>query len=133
MHYMMLRYFVVAETGELLNRAVETDDTGTLGLLRAELDGLVDVVRLAEGTGVDAWVNDEFLFREDLEFNKVGSFILRALHGPYGLMVKGPIVFAGVDDEGNTISLTDDQRASLAQIHQILTRQLQRIADDQRR
>lgn len=73
-----------------------------LEALQREVGGYIDVVGLE--SGVDAYVNDEGLL-EGLPFN-------RALPTSYGarmVPIVGPIIVAGHDEEGDTVSLTPTQ------------------------
>lgn len=69
-----------------------------------------DVVRLAQG--LDMWVDDEGLMVAEPMVNEVATRIARAYGFGFQPYV-GPVLFASVDDEGETVGLTSGQISSL--------------------
>jgi len=93
----MKNYLVINDNGDAF-RVVPTDDT------YADLSTLVDgyIERVSLPGGVDVWVNEEGLMRQDFTLNLVGSMIARQWTG-YAHKLVGPVVFAGekATDDGN--------------------------------
>lgn len=83
---------------------VEVEKDKTLEFLQEVVDGYVDVLHI--GHGIDIWLNDEGLLREDLPLNFVVGSIKS---GKVAHQICGNVVFASHDREGNTISLTQKQ------------------------
>lgn len=76
-----------------------------LRVLQTAVDGLIEPVRIR--ADLDMYVNEEGLFRADLDLN--GWALVFA-----GVPIRGNVVITGVvDDNGETIGLTDAQVASL--------------------
>lgn len=96
--------------------------SGTLSALQEAVGGAVDVVSLHPR--VDMWVNDNGI-PEGLPINQVATTLTRLFglsHQPYF----GPVVFTGgVDGEGETLTLDEDQVETLLDFvriaHQRLT------------
>lgn len=107
-----LRVVVVGEDG-VAHPALWTLDAGQgcLSHLQEAVEGLVDCVSLAPH--VDLWVNDEGLYR--CEPNPVVTVMAHALSGrDLSQPLFGPAVFTGgVDDEGETLGLSEDQQQTL--------------------
>lgn len=99
----------VKSSGEsvLLNLA-----DGSLKVLQDAVDGLIQPVDINEN--LTMWVNEEFLFRGDFEPNLLGTSFYQSLYGESAGMIHGPIAFTGgLDDEGNTLPLSQAVRDSL--------------------
>lgn len=78
---------------------------GSLKVLQDAVDGLIEPVALTPA--LEMYVNEEGLFRDDLAGNAWVALMT-------GRLIKGDVVITGaVDDEGETIGLTDEQIASL--------------------
>ncbi|MGK2237554.1 MAG: hypothetical protein ACI9JD_000097 [Rhodococcus sp. (in: high G+C Gram-positive bacteria)] len=90
---------------------LQADGQGVGKAFREALDCRnFDVVRLAPG--LDMWIDDEGLFTDNPEVNRVATRIARS----YGLRWQpyvGTVVFASSDQEGETHSLSEDQVAAL--------------------
>ncbi len=88
-------YLVINDNGDAF-RVVPTDDT------YRDLSTLVDgyIERVSLPGGVDVWLNEEGLMREDFAGNLVASMITREWTGHTYTLV-GPAVFAG-DGGANT-------------------------------
>lgn len=92
---------------------------GTLRTLQAGVGGTVDVVRV--GNGLDMWLHDEGVFVH--EVNKFATTIAWELLGGGTQAFYGPVVFTGVDDEGDTIGLSrHDEKYLRAIVADILAR-----------
>ncbi|MEE2062190.1 DUF3846 domain-containing protein [Rhodococcus artemisiae] len=90
---------------------LEKTESGVDAALRAALDCRVfDVVRL--GRGLDMWLDDEGLCVGEPVVNEVATRIAQ-FHGFTWQPYVGPVVFASVDDEGETRSLVGEQIAAL--------------------
>lgn len=101
--------------GEITDEVINTDrDRSTLhGLYRLIGCGHVDVVNLGQ---FDMWVDDEAALTGAL-INPLATWVAVRLGAPQQLYL-GAAVFAAVDTDGATTSLTDDHRAV---IHQALS------------
>lgn len=62
------------------------------------------IERVAIGTEIDLWLNEEGKLDDDLNEN----IVLVSKGRPYDV-VHGNVFFTSHDDEGNTVSLTDEQ------------------------
>ncbi len=90
---------------------LEKTETGVGTALRAALEcELFDVVRL--GSGLDMWLDEEGLCVGEPVVNEVATRIAR-FYGFTWQPYVGPVVFASVDDEGETQSLESEQIAAL--------------------
>ena len=82
-----------------------------LGITKAVGCDVFDVVGLPDG--IDVFVDDEGLYRA--EYNPVLSEMVREkLAAPIGYRLHGTGVFLGSNDDGDTLSLTVRQRATVA-------------------
>ncbi len=76
-----------------------------LSKLQGAVDGYIEAVVLAED--VVMWVNEEFVFRPDLQPNLIGSAFYSEIGGTRPIF--GSIVITGgTDPEGYTIGLSQD-------------------------
>jgi len=91
-------YLVITPDGDAL-LAETTDDT--YADLSTLVDGMIECVALPGQ--VDAWVNEEGLYRDDFAYNLLGTYMVRGWTGNPGYHLVGPVVFAAHDDEGNTL------------------------------
>ena len=106
------------------NARVAIEDARLVGDNKDALDFLygkigcswVDVVRLPNG--VDMWVDDEGMFKENAWLNPVATGLRTTLamkEAPiavipcFGWEIYGNAVLTGHDDFGNTVDLTDEQ------------------------
>ena len=87
------------------------DDNGAARLVTPGSDSLSDLQTLVDGWiecvglpgGMDCWVNEEGLYRDDFAYNLLGTYMVRGWTGNPGYHLVGPVVFAAHDDEGNTL------------------------------
>ena len=91
-------YLVITPDGDAL-LAETTDDT--YADLSTLVDGMIECVALPGQ--VDAWVNEEGLYRDDFAYNLLGTYMVRGWTGNPGYHLVGPVVFAAHDDEGFTL------------------------------
>jgi hypothetical protein len=91
-------YLVVTPGGDAF-LAETTDDT--YADLSTLVDGMIECVALPGQ--VDAWFNEEGLYRDDLGYNLLGTYMVRGWTGNPGYHLVGPVVFAAHDDEGFTL------------------------------
>ena len=91
-------YLVITPDGDAL-LAETTDDT--YADLSTLVDGMIECGALPGQ--VDAWVNEEGLYRDDFAYNLLGTYMVRGWTGNPGYHLVGPVVFAAHDDEGNTL------------------------------
>lgn len=89
-------------------KGIKSETGLTLEELQAGVGGgLVQLIQVSDT--VTMWVNEEGLFRDDLELNDVATIFYHALSGQ-DIPIMGPIVFTGGgDDDGETLPLTDTQ------------------------
>lgn len=84
-----------------------------LAQLQKAVDGYIEAVVLAQD--VVMWVNEEFVFRPDLEPNLIGSAFYSEIGGNRPIF--GTVVLTGgTDPEGYTIGLTQKDVAGLLDI-----------------
>jgi hypothetical protein len=76
---------------------LETDTT--YDFLRMVIGGPIDCIQLP--SGLDMWVGDEFLFDGSI-VNPIASVLAAPTH------IRGPVVLARCDAEGNTIGIPED-------------------------
>ena len=91
-------YLDITPDGDAL-LAETTDDT--YADLSTLVDGMIECVALPGQ--VDAWVNEEGLYRDDFAYNLLGAYMVLGWTGNPGYHLVGPVVFAAHDDEGNTL------------------------------
>lgn len=86
----------------------------SLRKLQSAVDGLIQPVDI--DSHVTMWVNEEGLFRNDLEMNPIGSGIYSELFGVEHPII-GDIVFTGgTDEEGNTLGIPQDYLEALQEL-----------------
>ncbi len=89
---------------DLTFEIIDADPTDKLKTLQSAVDGVICSVRgyfdLPENTW--AWANDEGLYRDDFEP------VLYYKHDQGDGVLKGPIVFTGMSDVGQTLGLSDE-------------------------
>lgn len=108
------RALTVSPDGTVTDSEWDVNDKSLLPALQQAVDGLVDVVALAED--LDMWVNDEGLYTQPL--NPVAGFLVSVLgragagFQPYWF---GTVVFTGgADPDGNTEPLPAARAAQIA-------------------
>lgn len=84
-----------------------------LAKLQSAVDGYIEAVVLAED--VVMWVNEEFVFRPDLEPNLIGSAFYSEIGGTRPIF--GTVVITGgTDPEGYTIGLSQQDVDNLIEM-----------------
>ena len=91
-------YLVVDDNGAAVLVAPTDNTYADLSTL---VDGLIECVALPGQ--VDAWVNEEGLYRYDFAYNLLGTYMVRGWTGNPTYHLVGPVVFAGHDGEGGTL------------------------------
>lgn len=88
----------------------------TLAAKQKIVDGYIEAVRLrdtADSVAMDYYCNEEFLFREDLEFNRRASALYIMSFYAAGYIKGDVVVIGGVDEHGNEKGLNAKQEAHL--------------------
>jgi len=106
-----LRAVLISDDGKISDRAHPVSNGDTLTILRTQVQGHIDVVRL--GHGLDAWLDDEGMFRKMP--NMYGTRVLWEL-GAARQLYFGPILLTGADGP-DTVSLTELHAARLRNIY----------------
>lgn len=76
----------------------------SLRTLQSAVDGLIQPV---DFDSITMWVNEEGLFRNDLDWNWLASGFMEQLGSD--TLIRGTAVFTGgVDEEGDTMGMPDD-------------------------
>lgn len=82
----------------------------SLEQLQSAVDGLFQPIDINES--LIMWVNEEFLFRNDLDPNSMATTFFETVGGTYA--IHGTVVFTGgVDSEGDTLGLGLSDRDKL--------------------
>lgn len=90
----------------------ESDDGGgTLDFLQKEVEGLICTCFSDHQKGLVGWCNDEGMLRN------LPISLHRIVRNEYNQPLFGNVVITGSDDEGGTISLTDEQIESFISDH----------------
>jgi hypothetical protein len=95
-----------------MNRALEVAPNGeardyditemSLEKLQGSVGGLIEAVSINDV--ITMWVNEEFLFRDDLDPNPMATALFESVGGTYA--IHGTVVFTGGPDfDGNTLGL----------------------------
>ncbi|GAB20257.1 hypothetical protein GOEFS_109_00020 [Gordonia effusa NBRC 100432] len=87
---------------------IEAKAGESLSELQSAVGGLIDVVSME--AGIDMWGGDNAMHAEPV--NRVASRLLASMGGQP--VYWGPVVFAGCDSAGTTVSLNRDQATTLA-------------------
>jgi len=96
-------------TAELIDIAEKELDK-----LQEAVDGLIEPVDLTPT--ITMWVNEEGLFRKDLDINYLATAFMAEVFAST-LPIMGDVVFTGgIDSEGNTKPLTQDDVAELTEM-----------------
>lgn len=88
----------------------------TLAAKREIVDGPIEAVRLldtADSVAMDYYCNDEFLLRDDMEFNRRATALYVMSFYAAGHIRGDVVVIGGVDDHGDDIGLTTAQENHL--------------------
>lgn len=98
----MAQGVMVREDGT--TKRIDIPETGgSLSVLVNELDcPLVDVIRL---DGLDMWIDDEGNFSREANLTATSLAVSQLYPGRYTFLVRGPVIFAGVTPDGETIGL----------------------------
>jgi hypothetical protein len=92
------------------------ENNDTLGTLQGIVGGWVQAVDLqGKLAGFTLWVNEEGKFG-GFEYNEVATRLWEMSYGDTDFILGNAVITAGVDDEGETMSLTDEQTAYLSKI-----------------
>lgn len=94
----------VVITPELESNTIDIEGDELAKLQRA-VDGYIEAVVLAED--VVMWVNEEFVFRPDLQPNLIGSAFYSEIGGTRPIF-GSVVITGGTDPEGYTIGLTQE-------------------------
>ena len=88
----------------------EFEPEGALRMLQTAVGGCVECCTpdMLRGRNIDMWVNEECLLLDD------APFAFTVLVNNHPVPVFGTAVFTRVDEQGDTVGLTDDDLAVLA-------------------
>lgn len=93
---------------------IEFDEENSLEVLQEAVGGLIDLVKISDD--LDLWVNDEGLLM-GLPRNYFAMKVYTHAYHTQGLIVGDVIFTGGVDEEGNSLGLTDEQIDRLIVMH----------------
>lgn len=102
----------VVITPELESNTIDIEGD-ELSKLQSAVDGYIEAVVLAED--VVMWVNEEFVFRPDLQPNLIGSAFYSEIGGTRPIF-GSVVITGGTDPEGYTIGLTQDDVDNLLEM-----------------
>lgn len=103
---------VVNTKGEMSIIDIAEDE---LTKLQSAVDGLIQPIDL--DTHATMWVNEEGLFRSDLEMNEIATAIYAEMYGDIANPLIGDAVFTGgTDEEGETLTLPQEYIDSLKKL-----------------
>lgn len=103
-----MKALVIPVEGEM--QEVNFDKKSSYEVLRRAVGGYIECVALS-GT-MDMWVNEEGKLMS-LPVNSTATFLWTLVYGPTDVIVGDVIITGGVDDEGNTLGLSDAQIGNL--------------------
>lgn len=90
-----------------------TEIPNTLEAKQKIVDGYIEAVRLRDNEygsmAMDYYCNEEFLYREDLEFNRRASALYMLSFSTAGRIFGDVVVIGGVDAHGNDKDLSESQ------------------------
>ena len=86
---------------------VEFEVGGSYDLLQQKVGGWFQVVAL-EQREADLWLNEEGKLN-NLPRNPIATSLFRSEYGDYDFIVGDVVITGGVDDNGDTLGLTDEQ------------------------
>ena len=87
--------------------------TNSLEQLQQSVDGLIQPIDISET--ITMWVNEEFLFRGDLDPNPIATSLFEAVGGTYD--IHGTVVFTGgVDSDGDSTGLDNSTLDKLERV-----------------
>lgn len=87
-------------------REVAFDRGASYEVLRNAVGGYIECVALSDT--LDMWVNEDGKLIS-LPINSTATFLWTLVYGPTDVIVGDVIFTGGVDDEGETLGLSDDQ------------------------
>lgn len=86
---------------------------GSLEKLQGSVGGLIEAIAINDV--ITMWVNEEFLFKPELDPNPMATAFFESVGGTYP--IHGTVVFTGgFDDEGNTLGLSNTDYDKLQRI-----------------
>ena len=86
---------------------------GMLDKLQGSVGGLIEAVAINDV--ITMWVNEEFLFKGELDPNPMATAFFESVGGTYP--IHGTVVFTGgCDDEGETLGLSNTDFEKLQRI-----------------
>jgi hypothetical protein len=114
----LIDLLVVTPSGQVWDHSVTPDETGRVST-RAVLEMLydligctaVDVVRLSPE--FDMWIDDEGALKPQVRVNQLTSYIATRFGYPFQLYLGVAVFSGGVNDEGDTMSLSKPARDTL--------------------
>ena len=87
-----------------------TDNKASLKIMQDSVGGLVQPVGIS--SNLIMWVNEEFVFMPELEYNPIASSMFEAIGGEYP--IHGNVVFTGgIDEDGYTGGIDKSSRDKL--------------------
>lgn len=89
--------------------AVELDLDAEKNTLSKAVDGLIQAVDINQN--LTMWLNEEGKLM-GLPINSLGTAVFRRAHAIQDIIVGNIVLTGGVDEEGDTIGLTEEQLAS---------------------
>lgn len=108
----MTKQVVVIKTnGEVSAEQVENENE--YNFLSETLEGWIQAVNLTDDLeGLTLWVNEEGKMN-GLAYNQKATYLWEKSYGFTDVIVGNAVITGGSDDEGETISLTDEQVAEI--------------------
>jgi hypothetical protein len=86
---------------------------GSLEKLQSSVDGLIEAIAINDV--ITMWVNEEFLFKAELDPNPMATAFFESVGGTYP--IHGTVVFTGgCDEDGNTLGLSNTDLDKLQRI-----------------
>ena len=90
-----------------------TDNKASLKVMQDSVGGLVQPVGITDNLVM--WVNEEFVFMPELEFNSIATNFFESVGGTYG--IHGTVLFTGgLDEDGYSNGLDNSTRDKLHRI-----------------
>lgn len=89
-------------------------ESNTLSQLQNAVDGLIQPIDLE--AGITMWVNEEGLFRNDLEANDIATGLYAQMFQITNPIIGDVVFTGGTDEEGDTLGLADEYVKALTEM-----------------
>ena len=104
----MKTYFIKAGTDVDID-VIPCDQINSYDFIKESIGGgTFDCIALPS-LGIDIWIDDDGKLVENPKINLLGTALWMKEYGPTDIIVGNIVITGGVDDDGNTIGMTEEK------------------------